>query len=139
MTQQNQIANEQQITGHARGGGHAFSIWAISLLLALAGLVSGCGKKEAVSDPDAGLMPEAVAVREAFAGSPPSYRYPVEEALKLIRAGAANPVAYSEAMPQLQRLAANTTISPEQKQSLQALIQKLQSMGIKPASSYEIR
>jgi len=122
--------------GHSRSW---FILFAFSGVLLAAGLLAGCGKKDAAPDADAGLLAEAVAVRKAFDGSPPSYRYPVEEALKLVRAGAVNPLAYSESMPQLQRLASNTTITPEQKQALETLIQKLQSMGVKPAALREVR
>ena len=120
-------------------GGLLLCRLALLAVLLCVGLLCGCGKQEAAPDVDAGLLPEAVAVRKAFADSPPSYRYPVEEALKLVRAGAVNPLAYSESMPQLQRLASNTTITPEQKQALETLIQKLQSMGVKPTALRDVR
>jgi hypothetical protein len=98
-------------------------------------LLAGCGKsdKVAVVDPNAGLPPEAVAVRQAFESSEPSYRYPVEDVLRLVKAGQSNPVAMSEALPMLGKLITNPTITPAQKQALEDLMQNIKSGGVKPA------
>jgi hypothetical protein len=109
--------------------------WLVSLvstgvvLVVLALLVFGCGKTNgnAEAQQDEGLPPEAVAVRVAFAGSGPSYENPVSELLKLVKAGQENSAAYAEAIPQLQRLASNPTISASQKQALEALLEKLKT------------
>jgi len=102
---------------------------AVSAGLALMFALVGCGKSNAdfQKPSDEGLPPEAIAVRQAFESSPPGYRNPVEEALKLVKAGSINRSAYAEALPQFQRLASNQTISPEQKQAIEALITKLKS------------
>jgi hypothetical protein len=109
------------------------------LAVCVSALLLGCGKSSSTPDADAGLPPEAIAVRKAFAGSGPSYRNPIEEALALVRAGRVNPSGYAEALPQLERIAANTTITSEQKQALDTLIQKIRESGIKSAPSREIR
>ncbi len=89
-------------------------------------IVGGCGKSGADNkQADAGLPAEAVAVRKAFESASPSYKNPVKEALNLVKAGAVNRSAYAEVIPQLQTLAANPTISTEQKQALEALVEKL--------------
>lgn len=100
------------------------------LILALA----GCGKPDGTTDADKGLFPEAVAVRKAFKSANPSSQGPVEETIRLVKAGAANPSAYTEAVPLLEKLAANPKISAEQKQALEALAEKLKSelAGRKP-------
>lgn len=86
----------------------------------------GCGKSgKQNTQADEGLPAEAVAVRKAFESSSPSYKNPVKEALNLVKAGAVNPSTYAEVLPQLQTLAANPTISAEQKQALEALVEKL--------------
>jgi hypothetical protein len=99
------------------------------VLLVLALVTFGCGKTDGTADAqqDEGLPPEAVAVRAAFAGSGPSYENPVSELLKLVKAGQENSAAYAEAIPQLQRLATNPTISASQKQALEALLEKLKT------------
>lgn len=95
------------------------------LFILLLGVV-GCGKSsEQNTQADEGLPAEAVAVRKAFESSSPSYKNPVKEALNLVKAGAVNPSTYAEVLPQLQTLAANPTISAEQKQALEALVEKL--------------
>jgi hypothetical protein len=89
----------------------------------------GCGGPDAElkEASDEGLPPEAVAVRQAFESAHPSLKNPVMEALNLVKAGKVNPAAYGEALPQLQRLASNPTLTPEQKQALEALVLKLRS------------
>ena len=105
------------------------SIWrGICLLIAACFFgLTGCGKSgvAAGNNPDEGLPPEAVAVRKAFESSDPSYKNPVSEMLKLVKAGGANAIAYSEALPQAQVLAANPTMNAEQKQALEAMVQKM--------------
>lgn len=97
-------------------------------------IVGGCGKSDSnlAAQRAAGLPPEALSVRDAFAGSGPSYENPVNEILKLIKAGEQNPAAYAEALPQLQRLASNPTISAQQKQALDALVEKLRAAASNP-------
>jgi len=91
--------------------------------------VSGCGGGDAgfQSAADEGLPEEGIAVRKAFESASPSLKNPVQESLRRVKAGSTNPDAYIEALPQLQRLAANPNISPDQKQALDALIQKLRT------------
>lgn len=112
-------------------------------MFAIGGLCSltGCGKSSQMPavDPNAGLPPEAIAVRKAFESSSPSYRNPIEEALALVRAGQSNPSALAEVLPQLERIAANPTISAEQKQALNELIHNIKSRGIKAAPVRDIR
>ena len=93
-------------------------------------LVCGCGGGSSSGSADdftTGLPPEGVAVFEAFKDASPSYKFPVEDALRLVRAGGENPRLYAEALPALQRLASNPTVTPEQKQALEALVVKLKS------------
>lgn len=73
-------------------------------------------------------------MRKAFRSANPSSQGPVEETLRLVKAGVANPSAYTEAMPLIQKLAANPNISAEQKLALEALDEKLKSelAGRKP-------
>lgn len=105
------------------------SLLAGFVCLAVTLFVAGCGSgKVKLQEPsDEGLPAEAIAVRVAFEDASPSYKHPVGEALNLVKAGSQNPQVYSEAIPQLQRLANNPTISAEQKQALQTLIQKLKA------------
>ena len=101
-----------------------------AVCLAVVGLLAGCGGGGSSSSPDeltAGLPPEAVAVYEAFKDASTSYRFPVEDALRIMKGGDQNPRAYADALPLLQRLAANPTLTPEQKQALDALIVRLKS------------
>lgn len=104
-------------------------------------LLVGCGKSDSAPkiDPNAGLPPEAAAVRKAFQSASPSYRNPIEEALALVRAGQVNQTALAEALPQLERIAANSTISAGQKQALDVLVQKIKSSGVKLAPVRELR
>jgi hypothetical protein len=99
------------------------------VLMVLVWVASGCGKTDRTvgAQQDEGLPPEAVAVRAAFVGSGPSYENPVSEILKLVKAGQENSAAYAEAIPQLQRLATNPTISASQKQAVEALLEKLKT------------
>lgn len=100
--------------------------FATNLLLFMILILGGCGKSGVdAKQEDAGLPPEAVAVRKAFESSSPSYKNPVKEALNLVKAGSVNRNAYAEVIPQLQKLASNPTISAEQKQALEALVEKL--------------
>ena len=95
----------------------------------------GCGQSgDTNKAQDQGLLPEAVTVRKAFRSANPSSQGPVEETLRLVKAGAANPSAYTEAVPLIQKLAANPSISAEQKLALEALAEKLKSelAGRKP-------
>ena len=87
--------------------------------------VQTCALPISGNNPDEGLPPEAVAVRKAFESSDPSYKNPVSEMLKLVKAGGANVIAYSEALPQAEVLAANPTMNAEQKQALEAMVQKM--------------
>jgi hypothetical protein len=104
-------------------------------------LLTGCGKSNSIpaADPNAGLPAEAIAVRKAFESASPSYRNPIEEVLALVRAGQINPSALAEALPQLERIASNPTISAEQKQALDELIQKIKSSGVKTAPARDVR
>ena len=96
------------------------------LLMALGLLLGGCGAKESASpQADSTTMPEVVAVQKAFESASPSFRNPVNQTLDLVKAGKVNPDAYAEALPQLQRLAANTYLNADQKKVLDALIERL--------------
>jgi len=102
----------------------------VAVGLAAIGSLVGCGGGSSSSTPDdliVGLPPEAVAVYDAFKDASASYKFPVEDALILIKSGAENPRAYADAIPSLQRLATNPSITPEQKQALDTLIAKLRS------------
>lgn len=92
-------------------------------------VVSGCGggDAEVSRGEDAGMLPEAIAVRQAFEGDSPSIKNPVTQVLSIVTAGSVSPEAYAEALPQLQRPAGISSLSPEQKQALEALIQRLRS------------
>lgn len=105
------------------------------------GIMAGCGRSEKLpaSDPNAGLPPEAIAVRRAFASADPSYRNPVESALDLVRAGQKNPTALAEVLPLLERLVANQTITADQKQALTGLIDSIKARGIKSAPMKDVR
>ena len=103
------------------------SVWRLAALACVILGMAGCGKSAVTSDADKGLLPEAVAVRKAFQSANPSSQGPVEEAIRLVKAGASNHSAYAEAVPLLQRLAANPKYSDEQKQALEALMEKLKS------------
>ena len=100
--------------------------FAANALLFLLLIVVGCGKSGANNkQADAGLPAEAIAVRNAFESAAPGHKHPVTEVLSLVKAGSVNRDAYTEALPKLQMLAANPTISTEQKKSLEALVEKL--------------
>ena len=95
-------------------------------LLILLLLVVGCGKATKKNlQADEGLSAEAVAVRKAFESAAPGHKHPVTEMLNLVKAGTVNRDAYVEVLPKLQMLATNPTISPEQKQAVEALVEKL--------------
>jgi hypothetical protein len=100
---------------------------ALGCLLFLFAGFTGCGKSEGnlPKASDEGLPPEAVAVRKAFASAPPSHRGPVEESLRLLKGESVNRTAWAEALPQLQTLATNPTVSPEQRNALEKLIQRV--------------
>ncbi len=99
---------------------------AANLLLSLLLIAVGCGKSGVENkQTDTGLPAEAIAVRNAFESAAPGHKHPVTEVLSLVKAGSANRDAYAEALPKLQMLAANPTISTEQKKSLEALVEKL--------------
>ena len=70
---------------------------------------------------------EAVAVRKAFESSTPDKQVAIKEILRVVKAGGLNPSAYAEVVPQIQKLAGNSTISADQKQALEALVQKLKA------------
>ena len=102
----------------------------IMLLAAHAVLLSGCGDSGS-SGPvqsNEGMLPEAVAVRKAFESAEPSLRYPVLDSLKLVEREPITPQAYSDALPSLRRLTAAPDLTAEQKQALETLIQRLQSL-----------
>jgi hypothetical protein len=104
-------------------------LWKWCLVIGMTTMLAGCGNSggDQAAQADAGLPVEAVAVRQAFTGSGPSYENPLSEMLKLVKAGKDNPAAYTEVIPQLQRLASNPTITAEKKQSLEALVEKLKA------------
>lgn len=113
---------------------------AVFVALCLSPSLSGCGgPSRDVSMPtrasDEGLPAEALAVRKAFESASPSKKGPVEEALSLIKSGSRNPAAYRESIPMLQKLAANPTLSPDQRKALETLIEKL-STGLKTAAAH---
>jgi hypothetical protein len=91
--------------------------------------VAGCGKPDVTfqEKSDAGLPAEAVAVRKAFASATPDRQATIKEILGIVKAGGSNPSAYAEVLPQLQKFGANPTITAEQKQAIEALVQKLQT------------
>jgi hypothetical protein len=99
-------------------------VFGLALVL---GLVSGCGKSGASSASVSGNVQTASAVdaskvRRAFESADPSLKFPLEDELKIVSAG-----RYADALPGLRRLADNPKLSADQKQSLQELIQNLQS------------
>jgi hypothetical protein len=103
------------------------SWWLTMLVLSGLALCVGCGDSESAKAQDDGQLPEAIAVRRAFESSAASHRNPINEVLALIKAGALNRSAYSEALPQLETLVSNPTFSADQKKALTDLIQKLRS------------
>ena len=100
-------------------------------LILAAGLgLAGCGKSNPGPAPAQTVGPggaEAAKVEKAFASADPSLRFPVDDALRIVKAG-----AYADALPALRKLAGNARLTPEQKQALQELIQKLET---KPAQA----
>jgi hypothetical protein len=125
MADQSGMTAERRISRFGRRGGLL-----VGLLVAVlcAGLACGCSQRDSDgAESDAGLFLEAVAVRQVFESAPASYRNPVRELLALVKAGSVNPAAYAEALPHVEKLAANPTVSPEQKQALKALAQRLRS------------
>ena len=102
-----------------------FAFTAITALVVLC----GCGGPQEGAQPnvDEGLPPEAIALRTAFESASPSKKGPVREMLGLIRVGSTNRMAYVEVLPQLQKLSTNPTLSPEQKQAVDAVIQKIKA------------
>lgn len=105
--------------------------WLIAgLFVAGLGLLAGCGKSGTVLQAEhsnEGLFPEAVKVREVFASAPPALKNPVDESLKLVKAGNTSPSAYREALPQFQQLAANPMLSADQKAAIESLLVRLNS------------
>ncbi len=92
---------------------------------ALALVALSCGKKTAgmTEVETTGTNPTAVAaakVEKAFAEADPALRFPVDDALRLVKAGAG-----SDAVATLRKLAANPTLTAPQKQALDELIQNL--------------
>lgn len=98
------------------------------LLLIWGLLLAGCGSKATVTTKaDPTDLPEVLAVQKAFESASPSFRNPVNQTLELVKAGKINPDAYVEALPQLQKLAANTYLNADQKKTLDALIERLKT------------
>lgn len=90
-------------------------------------LLGGCGRKDSSVVNDSNALPEMVAVQQAFASAAPAFRNPVSQTLELVRAGKINPDAYREALPQLQKLAANPLVEAEQKKVLENLIERIKT------------
>lgn len=89
----------------------------------------GCGGSEEASgvNPDEGLSAEAIAVRDAFETASPSKKGTVTEMLSLVRTGSTNRRAYMDVLPQLKTLSTNPTLTTEQKQAVEALVQQIQT------------
>jgi hypothetical protein len=102
--------------------------WVLPTLMLAAGVIlGGCGKSSSGPTQTAPTSTQGAvdltAVRKAFESADASFRFPLDEALRIVEAG-----GYGDALPPLQKLAANPKLTPEQKQSLQELVQKLQAM-----------
>jgi hypothetical protein len=97
-----------------------------TLTLAVVIVLAGCGKSNPTSASTPNNGPAGVEiskVEKAFTSADASFRFPLDEALRIVKAG-----GYADALPQLQKLAANPRLTSDQKQSLQDLVQKLQTM-----------
>jgi len=96
-------------------------------LLAATLVLSGCGKSDSgAAVAESRLGPDGVdvaAVQKAFESASPSFRFALDDAFRIINAG-----AYTDAIPALQKLAENPKATPEQKQALTELVQKLKTL-----------
>lgn len=108
-----------------------FGKWVALAAFVLAALVYGAGCGGGDTQPsgpsDEGMVPEAIAVRDAFAEAHPSYRNPINELLGIAKVAPENPVAYAEVIPQLERISTDSGLTPEQKQALDALVKRLKA------------
>jgi hypothetical protein len=99
----------------------------LTALILAAGLgLAGCSKSNPTGPaPTQNTGPggaEVAKVEKAFASADASLRFPVDDTLRIVKAG-----AYADALPSLRKLAGNARLTPEQKQALQELIQKLET------------
>jgi hypothetical protein len=97
----------------------------MALVLAAGFGLAGCSKTSSVPAAAQNTGPaaaEVAKVEKVFASADASFRFPVDEALRIVKAG-----GYADALPQLRKLAANTRLTPDQKQALQELVQKLET------------
>lgn len=101
-------------------------VWMMAVSLAVFCGCGGSGEVNAVN-PDEGLPTEAIAVRKAFESASISKKGPVTEMLGLVRTGSTNRMAYADVLPQLEKLSTNPTLTSEQKQAVDALVQKIKS------------
>lgn len=118
----------QGITAYVCRAKAGIGVLALAFFMGM-GLLAGCGgsgsSEEAAADE--GMLPEAIAVRDAFADAKASMKGPIRESLRLVKNGAQNSRGYADALPTLQRMATNPNVTPEQKQALEALVQRLRS------------
>jgi hypothetical protein len=98
----------------------------LTALMLAAGLgLAGCSKSNPGPAPAQNTGPggaEVSKVEKAFASADACLRLPVGETLRIVKAG-----GYADALPQLRKPAGNARITPEQKQALQELVQKLET------------
>ena len=126
------LDTNEQHRGTRRGrrneGGAPAIIFAAAVLLAL----SGCGKSGSpITVSESKLGPDGVdisAVKKSFQGADQGLRFALDDTFRIIQAG-----AYGDAIPALQKLSENPKITPEQKEALSSLIQKLKTLPAKAA------
>jgi hypothetical protein len=104
----------------------------MALILAAGLGLAGCSKSNTVPAPAQNTGPagaEISKVEKVFALADASLRFPVDETLGIVKAG-----GYADALPQLRKLAGNAKLTAEQKQALQELVRKLETMPVQPVA-----
>lgn len=88
------------------------TMWLITMMLAAAIAVVGCGKKEGV---------DTAKVESSFATAEPATKSDVDKAVDSAKAG-----KYAEALASLQKVAAKAKLTPDQQQAINDLISQVQ-------------
>lgn len=96
-----------------------------ALLMSVA-LTSGCGKSNSGANASAAsTQPKVVdgsAVRKAFDSAEPDIKYAVENSVSIAESG-----GFGDVLSQLQKIAANPRLTPEQKRALDEFIQQIKT------------